>query len=68
MTSAQERRNQLGATGGDVVRTRVVEGHLVGIVAFANRGKMNDARRALVRQGWHVVTNGVEATVSAPVE
>ena len=60
----QERRIQAASVGGHVERSRVKDGHLVVLISFLNRGKMHEGRRALVAKGWHVVTNGVDATAT----
>lgn len=63
----QDRRIEAASVGGHVESSRVREGYLVVLISFRNRGKMNEGRKALVAKGWHVVTNGVDATASVKV-
>lgn len=65
--SEQARRAQVARCGGVVVSVTVQDGEARAIVKLRNRGEMNEARRELVRQGWHVISHGVTLTATARV-
>lgn len=55
---------ELAASGGRLHSLEIREDVLTAVVRFANRGAMNAGRVKLVRQGWHVVTDGTTATAT----